>query len=197
MNYGHLYWETSSVVAAMRREDEFAAIIADTLSHCERQSVRLVLSWLSVCETAFPHGGVTPAEAQRQIDDFHDNPGVLACSVTKSIAVLARSLAENHKLDPYDAVHLATAIDQGCTLIEVADPKSPLLVLGTVGGVKVRQLAFLGTAPMFAEQPSATAVAEARLKKDAPKQTSSSASTAPPPPSGQSPTAAPKKEISP
>ena len=95
--------------------------LMDIVANEENSGRKILVSRLCTAEVAYFGPDRLSAEAECAIVDFFNSDTVLIAELTEEIAATARRLVREFRFDGADAVHVATAIEHGVSIVETFD----------------------------------------------------------------------------
>jgi predicted nucleic acid-binding protein len=134
----------------------------------EAGNLAVVVSSLAVAEVFFIRD-VAPTDQMKVIDEFFDFVWVRAEAATIKIAKIAQKLRRDHKVDPIDSIHVATALATESPVFLTYDgihkKKTPLLPLDNLLSIDgsppflrirtpERHQQILHSSPLFPAEPA-------------------------------------------
>ncbi len=128
-----LYWDSNAFLAWLQEEPVSVDLCRATIERAEAGEVLIVTSALTIAEVLWlkNHPKVPEARAEL-VRGFFRRSYIRVRNVTRLIAENSQSLVWDHSIRPKDAIHVATALDAGLSVMETFD--GPLLdKSGTVG----------------------------------------------------------------
>jgi predicted nucleic acid-binding protein len=107
-----VYWDSCCFLACLNREPEHCAAFDDIIKEAEGKRLKIVASPLTLAEVMHIKGYSRCSRSQQeQIKRFFDQQYISIRDVTSFIGFKAQELLwENTALQPWDALHLATAL---------------------------------------------------------------------------------------
>ncbi len=130
------YFDSCIFIYVISNNKDFEPMCSAAISAAEQGQFRLVTSMLTMIEVVKGESGTrTPSpEVRQMITAYFDREHILMAQVTRDVMRHARELMWKYgaiKLTGIDAVHLATALDTGCTslytydgvLLKTSEPK--------------------------------------------------------------------------
>ncbi len=97
--------------------------LLDIVANEDNEGRKILVSRLCTAEVAFFGRRRNSGAAERAIVDFFKSDTILIAELTEAIAAIARSLVREFRFDGADAVHIATAVHHGASLIETFDDR--------------------------------------------------------------------------
>lgn len=157
-------WDTCCFLSWLTTSHpERRANLLGVLQAAEKGEVELFASYFVVAETVYIDKTLGQQANSKQIENFFRQRFIRLVNVDWHVAAKARELQWHARLDPWDAVHLATAICYKADELHTYDDKDLIKCNGQIPGVSLRichpaysyQLA-LPTAQQSASEPEAT-----------------------------------------
>lgn len=104
------YWDSGCFMAVFNKEAGRVENCQSVMYAAERGEIRIVTSALTLTEVIKIKGKESlPADAEDRIKAFFEHEWIVVRDVDRFIAEQARDFIWKHNLQPYDAIHLATA----------------------------------------------------------------------------------------
>ena len=103
------YWDSGCFMAIFNKEVERVDKCESVLLAAERGELRIITSALTLTEVIKIKGKPIKADAEDRIRAFFEHRWIIVRDVDRFIAEQARDFIWEHNLQPYDAIHLATA----------------------------------------------------------------------------------------
>lgn len=104
------YWDSNCFMAVFNNEAPRIEKCKSVLMAAERGELSIVTSALTLTEVIKIKGGKhLPQDAEDQIRAFFEHEWIVVRDVDRFIAEKARDFIWKYNLQPYDAIHLATA----------------------------------------------------------------------------------------
>lgn len=97
--------------------------LLDIVANEEHEGRRILVSRLCTAEVAFFGDNRNNPAAEISIVDFFKSEAIMIAELTEEIAAIARGLVRDFRFDGADAVHVATAVYHGASLIETFDDR--------------------------------------------------------------------------
>lgn len=86
------------------------------------RALEIVTSAFTITEVLHPKNGPRLApELRAQIKRFFHHSGILLVNVDRRLAENAQEYYWDHNVAPKDAIHVASAVEGGCTVLETYD----------------------------------------------------------------------------
>lgn len=135
-----ILWDSCCFIAVLKKEQKHLRTLLQTLEDAKDGSTELIVSTMAISETVRPPGQrvIPRADSEKQVRDFFENPYIKVRSHDRHIAELGRQLCWDHNLKARDAIHVATAIDTGCTALETTDQRLIDRIGSSIPGLVVR-----------------------------------------------------------
>lgn len=116
------YWDSSAFLGWLNAEQNKAGKCEGVLTAAEDGKIEIVTSAWTLTEVIKKKGEKPiPKASEQKIRDFFENPYIIIREVDRFVAEYARDLIWAHGLRGPDAVHLATAIRLGLTVMDTFD----------------------------------------------------------------------------
>jgi len=116
------YWDSCAFLGLLSKESDKADKCEPVLSAAEDGQIDIVTSALTLTEVIKTKGGpAIPRDQERKIRDFFEHQWIIVREVDRFIAEEARELIWAHGLKPYDAIHLATALNLKLSTMDTFD----------------------------------------------------------------------------
>lgn len=116
------YWDSNAFLGWLNAESGKVDKCADVLEAAEEGRIEIVTSAWTLTEVIKKKGEKPiPKESEQKIRDFFENPWIIVREVDRFVAESARDLIWRHGLKGPDAVHLATALRLGLTVMDTFD----------------------------------------------------------------------------
>lgn len=118
------YWDSNAFLGWLNDEKDKAAQCEAVLDAAEEGRLEIVTSALTLTEVIRKKGQKPiPRESEQKIRDFFEQPWIIVREVDRFVAERARDLIWTHGLKGPDAIHLATALRLGLTVMDTYDEK--------------------------------------------------------------------------
>ena len=134
---GDRYWDSGCFMAFFNGEAGRLENCKSVLLAAERRELRIVNSALTLTEVIKIKGKPILADAEDRIRAFFEHEWIIVRDVDRFIAEQARDFIWKYNLQPYDAIHLATAYKHQLRYLDTYDRTD----LGKLDGK-------IGTTPM-------------------------------------------------
>jgi len=116
------YWDSCAFLGHLSNETDKADKCEAVLSAAEEGRLDIVTSALTLTEVIKTKGGpALPKGEEQKIRDFFEHSWIIVREVDRFIAEQARDLIWAHGLKPYDAIHLATALNLKLAVMDTFD----------------------------------------------------------------------------
>jgi len=112
---GNKYIDSSIFIQGILRSDNNCKNIVLKIAKREFTGVTSVLSWDEV--TFITKKFLGKDQAKIEGDKFFKLPNFIFVDAKKNVVLKAQKLFEKYSLNPRDAIHIATALSQGCVEI--------------------------------------------------------------------------------
>lgn len=136
------YWDSGCFMAVFNKEIGRHEECQSVLYAAERGEFRIITSALTLTEVIKIKGKHISADAEDRVCAFFEHEWIIVRDVDRFIAEQARAFIWKHKLQPYDAIHLATAYRMKLQHLDTYDRVD----LGKLDGL-------LGSPPMKIGEP--------------------------------------------
>lgn len=118
------YWDSNAFLGWLNDEKDKASECEGVLDAAEEGRIEIVTSALTLTEVIRKKGEKPiPKESEQMIRDFFEQPWIIVRDVDRFVAERARDLIWAHGLKGPDAIHLATALRLGLTVMDTYDDK--------------------------------------------------------------------------
>lgn len=142
-----IYLDSNTIISVIKSEPGYEPV-ADILRLAKAGRLVIAISMVSFVEVrGTSRSEPYSAEKDRRALDALDGPHVLTVELARHVALLARKLGFERGLKPYDAVHLASAIEAQADVLMTTDKKFPRGM--SVEGVWVDEPYALGDPVLF------------------------------------------------
>lgn len=116
------YWDSGCFIAIVAEEPGRVEVCDPVLRAAALHAIELVTSAFTITEVLHPKGGPKLAPEKRaMIKAFFRRSGILLVNVDRRLAEDAQELYWDHGIRPKDAIHVASAIAGGCSILETYD----------------------------------------------------------------------------
>lgn len=116
------YWDSCCFLGYLGNEADKADKCEPVLSAAEDGHLEIVTSALTLTEVIRVKGAAAiPKDQEKKIRDFFEHSWIVVRDVDRFISEHARDLIWAHGLKPYDAIHLATALNLNLSLMDTFD----------------------------------------------------------------------------
>jgi hypothetical protein len=129
------YWDSACFIAIVSEEKGRVEVCDPILrAAAMHHEIEIVTSAFTITEVLHPKGGPKlSADKRATIKGFFRRTGILLVEVDRRLAEDAQEFFWDHGVKPKDAIHVASAIAGGCSILETYD--SGLLKLDGLLGV--------------------------------------------------------------
>lgn len=151
-----IYWDSGLFIELLQGTGEHLVALNQIVEAAKQGDVILVTSALTLAEVlgqrvaSVKNGGPTKPisdEAADRIGAFFEHEWIAIRPCTGYIGRLAGQIARKHSLKPPDAVHAATALDAGVSVLQTRDGPKPSTSL-------LRKNGKIGAPPLAIELPT-------------------------------------------
>lgn len=130
------YWDSACFLAVMKNEPQ-SQLCDGVIQAAEAREVLIVTSTWTLAEVIRIKGLNAMTEAEDDvIRGFFEKDYIALRAVTEEIGHLSRRLAWQQQYSPKDAIHVATALDAKCAVLDTFDLN--LIKLGAPEGSNLR-----------------------------------------------------------
>jgi len=128
-----IYWDSDAFLGWLQAEPGKVELCAGTLKRADQGEVVIFTSALTIAEVLWMRGApAIPQEKAEIVRKFFRRSYFRIRNVTRAIAESAQDLVWTQGIRPKDAIHVATALDAGTTVLETFDDQL-LKKTGTIG----------------------------------------------------------------
>jgi hypothetical protein len=128
-----IYWDTDAFLGWLQEEPGKIELCRGTIHRAEAGEVLIVTSALTMAEVIWRKGGPKlPQDKMAVLRKFFRRSYIRVVNVTRAIAEQSQEVVWNNSIKPKDAVHVATALNAKCPILETFD-KGLLEESGKVG----------------------------------------------------------------
>ena len=122
MSAGARYWDSDCFLGWLHEEPDKVEHCRQVLSAAEDGNIVIVTSALTIAEVLALRGKVKiPSSEREKVEAFFRQEYIAVRNITRRIAESARTYVWDYGVDPKDALHVATALDAGLTLMNTFD----------------------------------------------------------------------------
>lgn len=122
MSVDKRYWDSDCFLGWLQGETDKEQPCREVLVAAEDGRVQIVTSALTIAEVLAMRGrDKIPASNRAKVEAFFRNEYIVVRNITRRISEAARGYVWDHGVKPKDALHVATAIDAGLTLLNTFD----------------------------------------------------------------------------
>lgn len=122
MSIDQRYWDSDCFLGWLQDEADKIEGCQQVLSAADDGKILIVTSALTIAEVLVLRGRPKiPATERTKVEAFFRQEYVVVRNITRRIAEAARTYVWEYGVDPKDALHVATAIDAGLTLLNTFD----------------------------------------------------------------------------
>ncbi len=133
MTIDKIYWDSVTFLAWLQNENGRVDHCADVLQSAQEGRVKIITSAFTLAEVLkMRKQAPIPRNEQDKVTAFFKNEYIVVRNVTRRVAEFARGLVWDNGIDPKDAIHVATAIDDRLTMLHTFD-EGLLKKSGSVG----------------------------------------------------------------
>lgn len=134
-----LYWDSNAFLAWLQNEPGREAACRDTLEAAQRGDFLIVTSALTIAEVLWLKGSPRLEEDKAELlNRFFRRSFLRVVNLDRKIAQQAQRLVWKRGIRPKDSVHVATALQYECPVLETFD--QPLIQKGVeLDGIEIRQ----------------------------------------------------------
>jgi predicted nucleic acid-binding protein len=116
------YWDSGCFIAIVSEEAGRVDVCDPILRATQVHALEIVTSAFTITEVLHPKGGPKLAPEKRAvIKRFFRRSGILLVEVDRTLAEDAQEFYWDFGVKPKDAIHVASAIAGGCTILETYD----------------------------------------------------------------------------
>jgi predicted nucleic acid-binding protein len=116
------YWDSDCFLGWLLAEKDKEQPCREVLTAAEDGKVQIVTSALTIAEVLALRGRQKiPASDRAKVEAFFRNDYIVIRNITRRISEAARTYVWDFGVKPKDALHVATAIDAGLTLLNTFD----------------------------------------------------------------------------
>jgi predicted nucleic acid-binding protein len=139
-----IYWDSVAFLAHFQQEEGRVAQCQATLERAARGDVGIITSSLAIAECLWlrNHPPI-PKDRAEIVRRFFRHSYIRVRNVTRLTAESAQDLVWDHGIKPKDAIHVATALEAGLTILETFDH-----------GL-ISRTGLVGSPPLVIREPSA------------------------------------------
>ena len=132
------YWDSTCFIAILNDEEPWSSTCQRILDKARQGALELVISPITMAETVRPRGtsAPIPKKHQQTILDFFDNDFIHLRVIDRLVARRSLDLCWNLGLHPRDALHVAAALEERCSIFETMDSK--ITMQNGLEGMKIR-----------------------------------------------------------
>jgi predicted nucleic acid-binding protein len=132
----NIYWDSDCFLRLLQ-EEAGAEQCEQVLQDAQDGKIQIITSALTLAEVlAMKKRNPIPKEKQESVSKFFMNEYILVRNVTRKAAERARELVWNHDIDPKDAIHVATALEEKLSMMHTFD-KNLIAKSNTVGSPRL------------------------------------------------------------
>ena len=137
------YWDSNCFLAWLQDEEGRAEGCQNVLALAERGQVQIVTSALTIAEVLrLRPEDALPSERRASVEALFARRSIRTMMLTRLLAESARDLVWDHKIDPKDSIHVASAL------------AAKVDVLNTFDRTLIRKSGQIGTPPLAVEEPT-------------------------------------------
>lgn len=134
-----IYWDSNAFLAWLQNERGREAACRDTLDAAQRGDFLIVTSALTLAEVLWMKGSPRLTEDKAELlNGFFRRSSLRVVNLDRKVAQGAQRLVWERGIKPKDSVHVATAIQYECPILETFD--RPLIQKGLdLEGILIRE----------------------------------------------------------
>lgn len=134
-----IYWDSNAFLAWLQNEEGREAACRDTLDAAQSGAFLIVTSALTLAEVLWLKGAPRLTEDKADLlNRFFRRSSMRVVNLDRKIAQRAQRLVWESGIKPKDSVHVATALQYECPILETFD--APLIAKGLdLEGVEIRE----------------------------------------------------------
>jgi len=129
-----IYWDANVFTYRLARRPDCIQILEHITDRAERGEVEIVTSTFTLVEVCKIEGIDDKDEQERMIAEFFENPYILLQQVDRYVAQTSREIIRNFSgIKPKDAIHIASAIRAGASVLHTYDGNHLIPKSGKIG----------------------------------------------------------------
>lgn len=134
-----IYWDSNAFLAWLQVEKSHEAACRDTLTAAQNGEFMIVTSALTIAEVLWLRGAPRLTEDKAEIlNRFFRRSCIRVVNLDRRIAQKAQRLVWENGIKPKDSVHVATALQYHCPILETFD--AGLITKGLdLDGIEIRE----------------------------------------------------------
>lgn len=146
MSAGARYWDSDCFLGWLQEEPDKVEPCHQVLSSAEDGQLVIVTSALTIAEVLALRGKLKiPASRRERVEAFFRQEYIAVRNISRRVAESARTYVWDYGVSPKDALHVATAVDAGLTLLNTFDTDL------------IKKSGQIGSPALIIEKPSWTA----------------------------------------
>lgn len=132
-----IYWDTDAFLGWLQKEPDKVDLCKGTLERAKAGEVVIVTSALTIAEVLWRRGAPRLSKVKATVlRKFFRHSYIRVRALTRAIAERAQEVVWDHGIMPKDAIHVATALDAGVSILETFD-SGLLKKTGSIGNSKL------------------------------------------------------------
>lgn len=117
-----IYWDSDAFLGWLQSEKGKVGLCQGTIDRAEAGEVVIVTSALTLAEVLWMKGAPRiPKNKAETLRKFFRRSYIRVRGVTRAVSEQAQDLVWEHGVKPKDAIHVATALNAGLTMLETFD----------------------------------------------------------------------------
>lgn len=133
------YWDSCAFLAWLQNEAGREAACRDTLERARKGEILIVTSALTIAEVLWTKNGPRLGQDKAEkLNRFFKRSSIRVVNLNRKIAEASQKLVWNDGIAPKDSIHVATAIEYGCDVLETFDTDL-LKASGKIAGMPIKE----------------------------------------------------------